>query len=73
MHLMEVTTLNYEYKFVKIEAKQRAFKDVSPAEDYREIIDDHSREGWRLVQIFAPSTRGYGWAGYFELIFERPV
>ena len=42
-------------------------------EKYHEVIAEHARKGWRLVQIFAP---GLGWGGkatYFELIFERPV
>ncbi|MFO6495629.1 MULTISPECIES: DUF4177 domain-containing protein [Bacillus] len=42
-----------------------------PKEDYREVIREYAREGWRFVQIFAPATSGYGIASYFELIFER--
>lgn len=48
----------YEYKFVKIELKSSLMKS-------------QPKEGWRFVQIFAPSTVGYGSAAYFELIFER--
>ncbi|MHC5209479.1 MAG: DUF4177 domain-containing protein [Planctomycetota bacterium] len=62
----------YEYKFdrlgegwltVKREAKQ----------GYQEVIRERAREGWRLVQIFAPGIGGYGAAKYYELIFERRV
>lgn len=63
----------YEYKFVKIDVKLHAFKGVTPKEDYQEIIHQHSRDGWRLVQIFAPPIKGYGMADFYELIFEREV
>ena len=33
----------------------------------------HERDGWRLVQIFAPSTGVYGAAKYFEIILEREI
>ncbi|MFN2747295.1 MULTISPECIES: DUF4177 domain-containing protein [unclassified Bacillus (in: firmicutes)] len=57
-----------EYQFVKIELSSFNKK---PKEDYREVIREYAREGWRFVQIFAPATSGYGIASYFELIFER--
>ncbi len=60
----------YEYKFVKISLKS-GFLKAKPRKDYHEVIDDHASMGWRLVQIFAPSTSGYGASSYFELIFER--
>lgn len=62
----------YEYKFVRLgegwlgvrsEAKHR----------YQEVVEEHSRLGWRLAQIFAPGVGAYGVAKYFELIFEREV
>ena len=56
-----------------IDVKTYAFKGVQPKEDYHPIIDLHAREGWRLVQIFAPPISGYGIAQYFELIFEREI
>ena len=57
-----------EYKFVKLEIE---FFSLRPKEDYKEIINEHARDGWRLVQIFAPTTRGFGEAAYFEIIFEK--
>ena len=59
----------YEYEFVKIELNIWGSK---PKEDYQDIIHQYASKGWRFVQIFAPSTKGYGSAAYFELIFERP-
>ena len=63
----------YEYKFVKIDVKVHAFKGIRPKEDYHQVIDDLSRDGWRLVQIFAPPIKGYGMADFYELIFEREI
>ncbi len=60
----------YEYKFVKIQLSTFTSK---PKEDYQYIIQNHAKDGWRFVQVFAPATKGYGSAAYFELIFERPV
>ena len=57
-----------EYKFVKLEP---GFFSDKPKGDYREIINEHAREGWRLVQIFSPPTGGFGKAEYFEIIFEK--
>jgi len=59
----------YKYKFVKI--SMTGFISLKPKEDYKKIIETHSKEGWRFVQIFAPATKGYGSAAYFELIFEK--
>jgi hypothetical protein len=62
----------FEYKFVRV---GEGWLGVSrKAEDeYRQIIQDHARDGWRLVQVFAPSTGTYGIAKYFEVILEREL
>jgi hypothetical protein len=65
----------YEYKFVRLgEYRGSALFGVrdKDRETHREIVDEHAREGWRLVQIFAPGTAAFGAARYYELIFERP-
>jgi hypothetical protein len=62
----------YDYKFVRVELKSGWSTD-DPKENYHRVIEDHARDGWRLVQIFAPGTSGTGWASYFEIIFERPL
>lgn len=36
---------SYEYNFIKIDVKLHAFKDVEPKEDYRQIIEQHARDG----------------------------
>ncbi|MCL4165385.1 UNVERIFIED_CONTAM: hypothetical protein GTU68_021196 [Idotea baltica] len=58
----------FEYKFVKIDLSYFSSK---PKEDYQKVIEEHALEGWRFVQIFAPSTSSYGSASYFKLIFEK--
>lgn len=61
----------YEYKFVRLgERILVASKEARTR--YRDVIQEHARDGWRLVQVFAPG-RGYGPAKYFELIFERQL
>ena len=61
----------YEYKFVKLDV-DKGFWTKKPSESYQETIRQHARQGWRLVQIFAPRVSGYGVAPYIELIFEKP-
>ena len=58
----------YEYKILRIGL---TFWFKKPKDDYHLLIEEHARQGWRLVQIFAPPVSAYGQASYFELIFER--
>lgn len=60
----------YTYKFVKVKLGNRIFT-TSPKQDYKKIIEEHAKDGWRLVQIFDPAISTYGAAAYFELIFEK--
>ncbi|PAF15732.1 DUF4177 domain-containing protein [Terribacillus saccharophilus] len=60
----------FEYKFVKVDLGTWNGK---PKESYQAIINEHASDGWRFIQIFAPSTKGYGSAAYFEMIFEKPL
>jgi len=64
----------YEYKFVRIgEYAGSALFGVRDEDrkDYQHIVHDHAKDGWRLVQIFAPGTAAFGAARYYEFIFER--
>lgn len=56
----------YKYEFVRLAGNQR--------QEYQEIIELRARDGWRLVQIFAPGASGL-WASaeYIELIFEQKI
>lgn len=62
----------YDYDFVRLGEGWMGVKR-SAKEQYQQVIHERARQGWRLVQIFAPGTGGYGAAKYFELIFEREV
>jgi len=66
---------SYEYKFVRLEKKGSWTPWVVPAavEEYQESVRGHAKEGWRLVQIFAPGIGLDGRASYYELIFEREI
>jgi len=64
----------YEYKFVRIgEYAGSALFGVRDKDRnaYESIVHEHSRDGWRLVQIFAPGVAAFGAAKYYELILER--
>ncbi|HEY5909288.1 MAG TPA: DUF4177 domain-containing protein [Verrucomicrobiae bacterium] len=62
----------YEYKFVRLGEGWIGAKNEA-RDHYQEQIHQHAREGWRLVQIFAPGVGVYGAAKYYELILEREV
>ena len=64
----------YEYKFVRI--GENRLSAVFGVQDrarrtYETLVEDHARDGWRLVQIFAPGVAAFGAAKYYELILER--
>lgn len=62
----------YEYKFVRLGEGWLSARRTAEIE-YQEQIRQHARDGWRLVQVFAPGTGVYGAAKYYELILEREV
>jgi len=71
-----VLTRRFEYRFVRIgENRTSAFFGVrsDARKEYQEVVHRHARDGWRLVQIFAPGVAAYGAAKYYELIFEREL
>ena len=60
----------FEYKFVRLgEGFMGVRKEAK--ETYQQVIQEHARNGWRLVQIFAPAIVGYGASKFYEIIFER--
>jgi hypothetical protein len=65
-------TRRYEYKFVRLgEGWLRVRSEARRT--YQDVVHQHARDGWRLVQIFAPGTGAYGVAKYFELVLEREI
>jgi hypothetical protein len=66
----------YEYKFVRIgEYAGSALFGVRDKDRnaYESIVHAYARDGWRLVQIFAPGVAAFGAAKYYELILEREM
>jgi hypothetical protein len=64
----------YEYKFVRLgQYWASGFFGVrgKAQVSYKDVVHEHARDGWRLVQIFAPGIAAFGAAKYYELIFER--
>ena len=62
----------FEYKFVRL--GEGFFSARGEARnDYQEQVQQHARDGWRLVQIFAPGVGAYGAAKYYELVLEREI
>ncbi len=62
----------YEYKFVRLGEGWWGVKK-SGSQEYQKAVEDHARQGWRLVQVFAPGIGPYGAAQFYELIFEREI
>ena len=65
-----MVTRHYEYKFIRL---GEGFLGVRKAgkEGYQDAIQQHAREGWRLVQIFAPGIGANGAPKYYEIVLER--
>jgi hypothetical protein len=59
----------YEYKFIRLGHGLLWPKSV--AETYKEVINQNAKEGWRLIQVFAPSRTILGIANFHEVILER--
>jgi hypothetical protein len=69
-----LATKTFEYKFVRLgEGRTSAlFGPTTQGRNaYEDVVHEHARHGWRLVQIFAPGVAAFGAAKYYELIFER--
>jgi len=66
----------FEYRFVRIgEGRLSALFGAADKarKAYEPLVHEYARDGWRLVQIFAPGVAAFGAAKYYELIFEREV
>ena len=58
----------YEYKF--IEARTTGlFKESN----HRQLINEHSKDGWRFVSVIETENNGHGVPKGFDLIFEKKI
>ncbi len=62
----------YEYRFVRLGEGWTSVR-TEARDQYQEQIQSYARDGWRLVQVFAPGIGVYGAAKYYELILEREI
>ena len=66
----------FEYRFVRL-GESRLSSLFGPQDKarnaYEALVHEHARDGWRLIQIFAPGVAAFGAAKYYELIFEREL
>lgn len=58
----------HEYKFERIELSKW---NGQPKKDYQDIIHQNANDGWKLIQIFAPSLNSDGTSAFFDIIFEK--
>jgi hypothetical protein len=67
--------MQYEYHFDRVELGVELPLRLFPRTDYHQLVEARAKDGWRLVQVFAPSifVLGGGIPDWFELIFERPL
>lgn len=56
-----------EYQFINVKPDKKS-------REYQKVILEHAREGWRLVQVFAPGAGGlWGKENFCEVIMEREI
>jgi hypothetical protein len=58
----------YEYKYVETQVNRFMADD-----DYKSIINQNAKQGWRVVQIVPIKFGSYGQPKKHEIIFERKV
>lgn len=47
--------------------------EMKPEQNYEDVINKYTQEGWRFIQVFAPPIFGSGAATFYDLIFEREI
>lgn len=60
----------YEYKFIRLGEGWFRLKKAA-REQYKDVVREHAKDGWRLVQLFAPSLGWYGESTYIDVVLER--
>lgn len=58
----------YEYKFV-----ETSLGGFFTSASHRETIEEHAKEGWRLVQVLPTHYNSHGKPTEYEIIFEREM
>ncbi|WP_307544425.1 MULTISPECIES: DUF4177 domain-containing protein [unclassified Paenibacillus] len=58
----------YEYKYV-----ETSLGGFFSSATHRDTIDEHAKDGWRLVQVLPTHYNGHGKPTDYEIIFERVI
>lgn len=58
----------YEYKYVKV-----LLEGLFTTANHHEVINEHARNGWKLIQILPLYYNAHGKPNDFEAIFEREI
>ena len=58
----------YEYKYV-----QATLGGIFTKANHHELIDEHAKKGWRLVQVLPLYYNSNGKPTEYEIIFERKI
>jgi hypothetical protein len=58
----------YEYKFVRVPVKY--LRDGMDPQTYQTAVEEHARDGWRLVQVLVENPAAI--PTEYVLILERP-
>ena len=59
----------YEYEFIEI----AAYDLFTKSSDYRKIVCEKARDGWRFVSAIPKYWSENGKPIYLDLVFEKPV
>ena len=67
----------YRYDYVKIKCKFSGWGGINGniygIEDYRSIIDEKAKEGWRYVGFVPTKQRATGHIQELDLVFEKKI
>lgn len=67
----------YEYDYVKVKCKSTGWGGgagvVYSMENYRRIIDDRAKEGWRFAGFIPSKQRATGHIQELDLVFEKKI
>ena len=70
--------LAYEYKTIEIDPKEGFLTGVKRAKlpDFTGILNDHGKDGWKLIQLLTPDLAQGIWAGKtgrYVALLERQI
>lgn len=58
------------YRYIYVEAQAETFFNTA---NHRELIDEYSQKGWRLVTAIPTQMNSNGYIKKYDLVFEKPM